>query len=521
MNACDRIIEEASILFEKTSALIPHRKDSIASIHDMRTNPLPMPKHITAHLMSYGTPESVALELSNIFIREATDLREALFDHVKNAACDLTSTSRSSRSLDIIGALTKRACDMYAQTLKAARRKFVGDAKSRFCVDLRLPHGRASQTSNMMVKLAAPLLDHAFSLSPLPCREDKECLASLIGVSYKQIHVWFQNARYRRTRAFQEGKPIRRSHMSATKEEMHTLIHGTLKTLHSYNPRLADFLPIDSWYGAPKDKARPVLFEIDDSMDEYSWDEEEYSDVAEDPVEPPIGSSSLLLPFESPSSPSRVTPSSLSCFPFPSDAMSHPFTRLGHCQDILSIFDPLGSHIQFADNHAPREQRTFPLAYWPRSSAEIESDIDDYVFPEPIWRRNGPSGHASLSPFADDVDSLLKPLSALRLRSRARYARDSRRSRKRSVDQLSDSSSSPDEVNPQSSREWRTPLHRRISPLPNQYLGARQLSASSSEESLESQPSSPTLISHSHSVDSFTPVKLFDDRPSKRRRSTH
>lgn len=56
-----------------------------------------------------------------------------------------------------------------------------------------------------------PLLEHFFDEDPFPTHADKAFLARKSGMSYQQIHVWFQN---RRSRSRRVGKVLRRKSMS-------------------------------------------------------------------------------------------------------------------------------------------------------------------------------------------------------------------------------------------------------------------------------------------------------------------
>ncbi|KAL4061801.1 hypothetical protein V8B97DRAFT_1920835 [Scleroderma yunnanense] len=56
-----------------------------------------------------------------------------------------------------------------------------------------------------------PLLEHFFDENPFPSHADKVFLARKSGMSFRQIHVWFQN---RRSRLKKEGRVLRRKPMS-------------------------------------------------------------------------------------------------------------------------------------------------------------------------------------------------------------------------------------------------------------------------------------------------------------------
>ncbi|KZT43738.1 hypothetical protein SISSUDRAFT_494186 [Sistotremastrum suecicum HHB10207 ss-3] len=419
---------------------------------------------------------------------------------------------------------------MYTDTLLAAKTKFIASGKAHLSKSAcyRSKRSRSCPQSKTTATMTL-VLNYAFELSVLPCRQDKECLATLLGVPYKRIHTWFQNARYRRTRAYQEGKRPPKLPAIDDRRQMSDRVHEALRLFHLNDRRYEEFLPLESWYGTPETTSRPV-FAADCSDDEYFWDEnDEITDDEEFPPPPScLVSPKLSVPVLHSNLSHRLSPI------FSPTSIPTPFIHGCPQNKILDLFDPLGSCIVFSDHYAAREERAFPLAYWPRLLSDIAQEVEAYSFPAPTWRRKASSEPAPPSS-ALDLSALLTPLCQLSLRSRTGRKIHSRQSRKRCFSQTSDSSIPSDDNLSQPRTGCISSSRRSIAPLPRRVSRTRRVSHASTEDlrrcdssdsgSLSSSPSALTHALPNTPTGSFDimlgSADLLEERSSKRCRASH
>ncbi|KZP31121.1 hypothetical protein FIBSPDRAFT_849620, partial [Athelia psychrophila] len=115
---------------------------------------------------------------------------------------------------------------LYTQNLQEWRNAALD--KARLSLSTSTP---ARSTSRPFNHDYVPVLEHYFAENPLPTHADKNHLAKVCGMTFRQIHVWFQN---RRNRTRKEGAPfIRKPQHEAAKLSLDTLI---AKMPHSIIP---------------------------------------------------------------------------------------------------------------------------------------------------------------------------------------------------------------------------------------------------------------------------------------------
>ncbi|TCD62979.1 hypothetical protein EIP91_006161 [Steccherinum ochraceum] len=174
---------------------------------------LPHPESLTDHFLSQGLARTVAEGLSTIYMRSATQMK-ANYDDELRRAIDAVSGLESHGKLDAektISAIYSAFLTRYTQTLRGWPERALEMANKR-----RLESTRSERSSPPLIteKRSAfkpegiPTLENAFIDNAYPNKQEKEILAQVTGMEYKQINIWFQN---RRARAKKESGPLKRT----------------------------------------------------------------------------------------------------------------------------------------------------------------------------------------------------------------------------------------------------------------------------------------------------------------------
>ncbi|KAG1754860.1 homeodomain protein 2 [Suillus paluster] len=152
-------------------------------------------------LMAAGACPKISLAIDQAYQKRAADLR-ALCHSAVMQICSNQYSSNFGYAPDhkVLSVFT----DIYLKQLVSWREQ---------CVILYLKHSSTSDragTSSCAPKFNheyVPLLEYFFAENPFPTHADKAFLAKKSAMTYRQIHVWFQN---RRNRMKKEGQVLRK-----------------------------------------------------------------------------------------------------------------------------------------------------------------------------------------------------------------------------------------------------------------------------------------------------------------------
>ncbi|KAG1783501.1 homeodomain protein 2 [Suillus placidus] len=164
---------------------------------------LPDPPPIQPALIAAGARPEISLAIEQAYQKRAADLRVAYHSGV-TLVCSNQSQHPSKFRYGTESKLVSSFTELYLRQLVAWRED---------CVALYLKHSSTSnnaRTSSGTSKFNheyVPLLEYFFAENPFPTHADKAFLAKKSAMTYRQIHVWFQN---RRNRMKKEGQVLRK-----------------------------------------------------------------------------------------------------------------------------------------------------------------------------------------------------------------------------------------------------------------------------------------------------------------------
>ncbi|KAG2367773.1 homeodomain protein 2 [Suillus spraguei] len=164
---------------------------------------LPDPPSMQPALLAAGACLDISLAMDQAYQKRAVDLR-AFYHSTLTLVCSnqaqYPSKLRYVPEQKILSSFT----ESYLRELVAWRQE---------CVDFYLKHSATrhdTQTSSGASRFNhayVPLLEYFFAENPFPTQADKAFLAKKSAMTYRQIHVWFQN---RRNRMKKEGQILRK-----------------------------------------------------------------------------------------------------------------------------------------------------------------------------------------------------------------------------------------------------------------------------------------------------------------------
>lgn len=165
---------------------------------------VPKPPPILSRLLEAGAPKHLAQEMHTVYLDHAKKLRTHYIAVLSRLRRDLPRlpTSGVDTFRDHLVPLLLR---MYAKALQDWVREGVDMFQTRRLPAHKRPFNQAFNHHYV------PLLEHFFDDNPFPTHADKAFLARESGMSYQQIHVWFQN---RRSRSRKVGKVLRKKSVS-------------------------------------------------------------------------------------------------------------------------------------------------------------------------------------------------------------------------------------------------------------------------------------------------------------------
>ncbi|KIJ66275.1 hypothetical protein HYDPIDRAFT_109269 [Hydnomerulius pinastri MD-312] len=176
---------------------------------------LPSPPSLLPSLLALGAPPEIASEVDRVYLMRAAELRTQSQDAIAQACSRIhcaahSPQNTSSRALEAHMITVFRG--VYAKQLAEWAGEIVATMKKRLATKPSPPALQNSQRSpHAFNQEYVPLLEHFFKENPFPSHADKAFLAKKSGMSYRQIHVWFQN---KRNRSKKEGKALRKKPMS-------------------------------------------------------------------------------------------------------------------------------------------------------------------------------------------------------------------------------------------------------------------------------------------------------------------
>ncbi|KAG1904677.1 homeodomain protein 2 [Suillus fuscotomentosus] len=222
-----RIIERAQECLAHPSVLASSfapqscspRQQPIANIS------LPDPPSIYSALLAAGACHDISLAINQAYQTRAAELRafcHSAVARVYSNQAQYPSKFRYVPGQKVLPVFT----ELYLRQLSTWRQE---------CIDLYLKHTSTSdkiQTSSGGPKFNheyVPLLEYFFAENPFPTHADKAFLAKKSAMTYRQIHVWFQN---RRNRMKKEGQVLRKK----------AVVEGATLPLDSLYRRMEKFI---------------------------------------------------------------------------------------------------------------------------------------------------------------------------------------------------------------------------------------------------------------------------------------
>ncbi|KAL5535837.1 hypothetical protein ACEPAF_3931 [Sanghuangporus sanghuang] len=200
-----QIIQLAEALQEKTRPFSEgHSGPSIATLTDPDDEPIvlnvPSASHLVCELMEVGATRDLAKAISEKF--HAYALRLAEFQ----VNVTYMDTLRKLRHCPPCG-----QSDFTTAFQEAQHRIYCSALSKRKEEILKYVTGAIGETPGLAKEGKfdqnfVPFLEKCFSRNQRPSREDKELLAEKTGMSYRQIHVWFQNRRSRTRRSLGQSE---------------------------------------------------------------------------------------------------------------------------------------------------------------------------------------------------------------------------------------------------------------------------------------------------------------------------
>ncbi|KAJ8597622.1 homeodomain protein 2 [Rhizopogon salebrosus TDB-379] len=164
---------------------------------------LPDPPPMQPALITAGAHPEISLEMEKTYQKRAADLR-AHYQSAVTVICSnqaqYPSKYRYAPEQKVLSVFT----ELYLRQLASWREEGVALYLQRASA------GDSARTSSCTPKFNheyVPLLEHFFAENPFPTHADKAFLAKKSAMTYRQIHVWFQN---RRNRIKKEGQVLKK-----------------------------------------------------------------------------------------------------------------------------------------------------------------------------------------------------------------------------------------------------------------------------------------------------------------------
>ncbi|GBE77727.1 hypothetical protein SCP_0106090 [Sparassis crispa] len=173
------------------------------------TNDFPTPQPPTSHLIALGIDAKAAHRISQIYMRAALQFKakcEVQYDRICRVFRQRAVTHPHG-DLKLQSRLRDVHLAQYTKMLRLWLEKIIGMVESRLD-ELRSRNFNETSRKNTRLPFnqgAIPILEKFFERNAFPSRAEKEQLASIADMDYKQINIWFQN---RRSRSKKQGKSL-------------------------------------------------------------------------------------------------------------------------------------------------------------------------------------------------------------------------------------------------------------------------------------------------------------------------
>lgn len=169
--------------------VVQHETKSPKSIH------LPEPPSLAPTLQQYGLDAETLQKINEAYNRRARELRDTV----------AAAIARASTALSPIPGLphtssNERVTVVFAQVYLNMLRRWIKDIEIAVSRASPEPLRKSAITERKTKPFNydyVPLLERFFDEKPFPSHAEKTFLAGKSGMTYKQIHVWFQNRRSR------------------------------------------------------------------------------------------------------------------------------------------------------------------------------------------------------------------------------------------------------------------------------------------------------------------------------------
>lgn len=170
---------------------------------------LPEPPSLLSAMLNIGAPISVAQEMQHAYRQRATELKKRYEIAAFQATLALSQGPGPSSSPSLQHKLLSTFKKLYVSRLDDWQKACLSLYKS--CTATSSSQGdhlKRGRGTHMVFNFEyVPLLEHFFEENPFPTHAEKVLLAKKSGMTYRQIHVWFQN---KRTRSRKDGKGSRK-----------------------------------------------------------------------------------------------------------------------------------------------------------------------------------------------------------------------------------------------------------------------------------------------------------------------
>ncbi|KIJ22094.1 hypothetical protein PAXINDRAFT_6211 [Paxillus involutus ATCC 200175] len=190
-----------------SSSNIPHPTPRLISL----SVDLPEIPSLLPGLLGAGAGMDLATKMDRSYQSRAAELRSHIEKVVAKATIDGSSLPDTH-----LQATTSKINALFVDIFMRQLSRWRDEAISMFLerrqsCQLSAPKDRGQRAATTFNHDYVPLLEHFFDENPFPSHADKVFLAKKSGMTYKQIHVWFQN---RRNRIKKEKKPLRKKPMA-------------------------------------------------------------------------------------------------------------------------------------------------------------------------------------------------------------------------------------------------------------------------------------------------------------------
>ncbi|KAG1828111.1 homeodomain protein 2 [Suillus variegatus] len=176
--------------------------------HPIANISLPDPPSMQPALLAAGARPEISLAMDQAYQNRAAELR-AFYQSALTVMCSNQAQYPSKFCYVPKKKILPVFTDLYLKQLVTWRQD---------CVNFYLKHASTSDNVQTPSGIAprfnheyVPLLEYFFAENPFPTHADKAFLAKKSAMTYRQIHVWFQN---RRNRKKKEGQVLRKKVMA-------------------------------------------------------------------------------------------------------------------------------------------------------------------------------------------------------------------------------------------------------------------------------------------------------------------